>query len=75
MSWAMKALILIRLDAVEGAPVTVSVLAGYFNCSVDQVRQAAETLVAEGEATAERNADGSIAVLQTPAGLLHGAQR
>jgi DNA-binding IscR family transcriptional regulator len=75
MSWALKALILIRLDAVEGAPVTVSVLAEYFNCSLDQVRNAAEMLVAEGEVLAERNADGAIALLHTPAGLLHGAQR
>lgn len=70
----MKALILIRLDAVEGDSVRVSLLASYLECTPDQVRAAAEMLVEEGQVQAERDVNGQIYLLRTRATLLHGAE-
>lgn len=75
MSWAMKALVLIRLDAREGEWVSVDELAKYFDCAPEQVRGACELLRSEGELEARR-AEGAahIEAVRTRAALLHGAE-
>lgn len=75
MSWAMKALVLIRLDAREGAWITVDELAQYFECPPEQVRDACDLLLSEGEIEAAA-AEGSALIqrVRTRSTLLHGSQ-
>lgn len=60
MSWAVRAVILIRLDARVGEWVSVQELAEYLRLPAAEVRNQLELLVLDGLAAVERDAAGNV---------------